>query len=306
VLDAFRIPRYTPSNQSAAPLNSIQLDLPGDTAVTYSSGPGIPPEGIESGTLNLGDLGISQTLPFSLTVLVNGAPESGLIELPFHLRSAATDPITVTVTLLVEAIPGVPEQTEIKPEETPQILDGEPTVWQMGYTPPGSSAFTGAATYSYPIAVPPGIGGLTPSLVLSYNSRGIEDQESLLLSQGFGSGWAMPQAEIINGNAMRWADEWPGFQFCDGFDNDRFTLLLNGITYHLKARTGVYRHGPYDALGDPGISIEYKGNSTANVTGEYWLVRTADGTEYTFGKSEHAEQVISPLKHWLQVKGMRQ
>lgn len=37
-------------------------------------------------------------------------------------------------------------------------------------------------------------------------------------------------------------------------------------------------------------------NDTANVSGEFWRVKTADGTTYTFGKTEDAEQVIWPME----------
>src|SRR5262245_39444210 len=47
----------------------------------------------------------------------------------------------------------------------------------------------GAATYSYPIAVPPGRGGMAPQLALSYSSSGA-------LRGGIAVGWALPLPAI--------------------------------------------------------------------------------------------------------------
>ncbi len=96
-------------NLSAFPLTSMQLDVPTHTAVHYTAGPAIPPEGIPSGTLELGDLPaavitptlITTSMPITLTARVTGQPAGGLLALPFHLRTAATDPLTATVTLSV-------------------------------------------------------------------------------------------------------------------------------------------------------------------------------------------------------------
>lgn len=295
-------------NLSPYPLTSMQLDVPPHTAVTYTAGPTIPPEGIPGGTLELGDLPaaiitptlITTSMPITLTARVTGQPAGGLLALPFHLRTAATDPLTATVTLSVtlslNGESGGESGDGDKGLAAPEAMNSEPARWQMAYTPPGVSSFTGAATTSYPIVAPPGIGGLTPALNISYNSRGFEGLQAPYAASGFGVGWGMPQPQITNGNAAAMFDTDPdNFGACDPFQNSLFTLSLNGASYPLQARSGVYRHGRYDALGDPSLFIEYKNSGATNVTGEYWLVKTADGTSYIFGQSEQAEQVVSPL-----------
>ncbi|MCI0397132.1 MAG: hypothetical protein L0322_19625, partial [Chloroflexi bacterium] len=175
-----------------------------------------------------------------------------------------------------------------------QILS-EPEPWEFTYNPPGASGFTGAANYSYAFSVPPGAGGLAPSLSLSYGSRGVDSMKDPVMSTGFGAGWSMPQAEISNGNAteMYLANGGNGHNF----DNRLFTLVLNGVTHHLEplALDPEGRHGRYIANGDPSLYIEYKDNAPGNVTGEYWIVRASDGTTYTFGLTEDAEQVVAPI-----------
>jgi len=178
----------------------------------------------------------------------------------------------------------------------------EPEIWKLLYNPPGASAYTGAATYQYPIDLPPGIGGLTPDLSLNYSSRPAEGMRKPAMGSGFGVGWSLPQAQINNGNTGKMYDFNGG---ASDFQNYNFTLVLNGVTYYLK-KLETYdnrSHGSYQAVGGPDLRIEYLDdgyqgkpeNDTGNVTGEFWRVRTADGTTYTFGFTEGAEQVIWPV-----------
>ena len=49
------------------------------------------------------------------------------------------------------------------------------------------------------------------------------------MGQGFGAGWALPQAQINNGNSgLMYGDKNGG---CSDYGNWRFTLVLNGATY---------------------------------------------------------------------------
>jgi YD repeat-containing protein len=127
------------------------------------------------------------------------------------------------------------------------------------------------------------------------------------MSQGFGAGWSLPSAEIVNGNAASWYDVAnDGSGVCDSFDPTAYTLYLNGASYPLEyidTTPNMSRHGEYTAVGDPSLRIrqevhnsEIDPNNNHNVTGEYWEVATGDGTVYLFGFNEHAEQVIGPLK----------
>lgn len=185
------------------------------------------------------------------------------------------------------------------------LLEG-PEPWALTYTPPGASIFTGAAQYSYALDLPPGVGGLTPSLGLHYNSRGLEELDNPVMARGFGIGWSMPQMEITNGSAERFYDRKPEYNTCPDkpLIPERFTLAINGASYVLRPRVLApdNRHGEYVAVGDPSLKIEYieevaGSPAVPNLTGEYWRVSLASGTSYTFGYSEDAEQVIAPLKN---------
>src|SRR3989344_7444241 len=51
--------------------------------------------------------------------------------------------------------------------------------------------FTGAATYSYPIEVPPGTNGLQPEISINYNSQNYLKYPNIL-----GSGWGLSESYI--------------------------------------------------------------------------------------------------------------
>ncbi|OGO16652.1 MAG: hypothetical protein A2Z14_09880 [Chloroflexi bacterium RBG_16_48_8] len=80
------------------------------------------------------------------------------------------------------------------------------------------SPFTGAATYSLPIEVPPGPGGLQPSLSLNYNSQMVDSANSKTQASWVGMGWSLETGYIqrnMNGTA-------------DFEGDDTFTLHVNG------------------------------------------------------------------------------
>jgi hypothetical protein len=72
-----------------------------------------------------------------------------------------------------------------------------PTQWTPGWNPPAVSNFSGAATYNYPIEVPPGRNGLQPNLALSYNSRSIDGLIHSPTHGDVATGWSMEDISII-------------------------------------------------------------------------------------------------------------
>ncbi|MBK7893436.1 MAG: hypothetical protein IPJ90_00755 [Anaerolineaceae bacterium] len=85
---------------------------------------------------------------------------------------------------------------------------------------------------------------------------------------------------------------------------DKYILVLNGQSYNLEEVVANSDYGRYAAKGAPGLYIArhndmgagngYSG-SPDNVTGEYWLVQTIDGTIYRFGYDTDSEQVMANL-----------
>lgn len=142
------------------------------------------------------------------------------------------------------------------------------------------SGFTGAGSYSYPIQVPPGPGGLQPSLALSYNTQEVDSSSSRSQASWVGMGWSMDTGYI-----QRNMNGTPNY-----FEDDTFSLVMNGvgglllptesqqggantIDYHL-ANENYWLVRQYLASGDVG---GYNGDYSQ------WVVFAPDGTKYYFG-----------------------
>jgi RHS repeat-associated protein len=138
--------------------------------------------------------------------------------------------------------------------------------------------FTGAATYSMQLEVPPGPGGLQPSLTLSYNSQVVDGADNRTQASWVGMGWSLDTGYIqrnMHGTL-------------EHSEDDTFTLVAAGVSSLLLPVP--------DADGDPNTD-DYK---TADdsfwrirryrsmvLSGywqdtSYWLVWDKSGNKYTF------------------------
>ncbi len=107
-----------------------------------------------------------------------------------------------------------------------------------------SDLFTGGATISYPLDLPPGRGGLTPSLSFNYSSNSVYGP--MLGRDANGTGKHDAYDIVPDGTHQNWTDQlftqssqiglgWDlsglGSVFRDS--NNRYTLVLNGQSYRL-------------------------------------------------------------------------
>ncbi len=127
----------------------------------------------------------------------------------------------------------------------------------------GVDLITGAATYQYPLQVPPGTHGVQPNLSLVYNSGAADtllDQQAGLVGHGFelaGLGWI--QLDVDTGD---------------------YYLNLNGVSEKLiqeGSSTSYYTEHPTY------WKISFLDGGDNGVDSKYWLVTTQDGTQYRFG-----------------------
>ena len=149
------------------------------------------------------------------------------------------------------------------------------------------SGFTGSATYSFPIQVPPGPGGLQPSLELSYNSQTVDGANSRVQASWVGMGWSLD-----TGSIQRNMNGTPSY-----FDDDTFSLEMNGvgglllpiadqdsdpntIDYHFEAER-FWRVRQYLSTGNVG---GYDGDIG------FWVVWDPNGTQYYFGNYADGSQ----------------
>ena len=86
------------------------------------------------------------------------------------------------------------------------------------------SAFTGAATYSFPIWTPPGRGGLQPSVSLSYNSQTVDGANKQTQAGIPGMGWSL-SAKMGVTRSMNGTD--------DDLSDDTFSFSAGGVSSSL-------------------------------------------------------------------------
>ncbi|HNT78272.1 MAG TPA: RHS repeat-associated core domain-containing protein [Anaerolineae bacterium] len=175
---------------------------------------------------------------------------------------------------------------------------------------PDVSTFTGAATYAYDFPLPAGRAGLAPDLALTYSSAAFNGLLGVVQSNYVGSGWNLGgQIAIVRAIKTRIAPigaSDPILQW--DYAND-FTLLLGGAAYRLAGpepltASGGCRYYAEDApqlrvmrYTPAGDQSQYCGYGPAGAAGlantsqEYWVVTTAQGTQYRLGFTADAEQV---------------
>ncbi|HEX5114174.1 MAG TPA: RHS repeat-associated core domain-containing protein [Pseudonocardiaceae bacterium] len=156
--------------------------------------------------------------------------------------------------------------------------------------PSGQWQSGGAAddfSYSYPIDVPDVPGGFTPQVQLAYDSQSVDGLTSSTNNQAswIGDGWDYSPGFIERSyqscqqnptGATKTGDDcWS--------DNNQLTLSLNGKNSVLVQGAD----GTYHPQQDGGEIVQAKtGGTNGSQGGEYFVVTTDDGTQYTFGLNE--------------------
>jgi RHS repeat-associated protein len=134
-----------------------------------------------------------------------------------------------------------------------------------------TSLYSGAFAYSYPIDVPPGTGGLAPSLSLAYNS-----QEAV--RRGWvGSGWRLGDNYVQRDLNRTLGDD----------KDDMYQLFLDGARYDLvfASSDGLYHTDPETYL------VVDNRSGALNRKGGYWIVRSKEGSTYEFGYNSDSELI---------------
>ncbi|MFH0860213.1 MAG: toxin TcdB middle/N-terminal domain-containing protein, partial [Candidatus Altiarchaeota archaeon] len=133
-----------------------------------------------------------------------------------------------------------------------------------------TSLFTCGGSYSYPLKLPPGTNGLTPQVVLSYNSHGSKGRAGFA-----GLGWDLNLDYV-----QRDVNYTP-----DDTADDSFDLIFNGQKHDLIYNTS---DGRYHTRVESYLYISNQ-SGAPNTEGDYWVVITWGGTEYRFGYNNDSE-----------------
>ncbi|WP_077003638.1 RHS repeat-associated core domain-containing protein [Saccharothrix sp. ALI-22-I] len=153
------------------------------------------------------------------------------------------------------------------------------------WTAGGSS---GDFTWSYPVRVPPAVGGAAPRVEFGYSAQSVDGRMAASNNQpswlGEGFDWSpgfverkyKPCAEDMAGgnNTTATGDQ------CWATDNA--TVSFNGRGGELVHEDGK----GWRLRGDDGSRIEHRtGSPNGDENGEHWVVTTTDGTQYWFGRN---------------------
>ncbi len=146
------------------------------------------------------------------------------------------------------------------------VFDIDVNNWQACHLPTIDSfqvsGFTGAATYSYPIEVPPGPGGFQPNLSLSYNSQVVDQSTFKSQASWVGMGWSLDTGSIeLNTHGT---STWTG--------DDTYSLNVGGVSTQIIEDNG----GTYHAADENFWKINY------DATNKVWTVKDKTGNTYVF------------------------
>jgi hypothetical protein len=163
--------------------------------------------------------------------------------------------------------------------------------WQAGTLPTlknfQTSGFSGAATYSYPITLPPGPGGLQPSLALTYNSNVVDGATNRTQASWVGMGWDLTTGSIdrnMNGTSTYRASvgNHGGQTLYETrwyTSDDTFSLTLNGQSWMLLPSATISTNvTEYRTMNESFLRIRYYGG-----TDNYWMIWDKTGNLYKFG-----------------------
>ncbi|MFE2282591.1 RHS repeat-associated core domain-containing protein [Streptomyces sp. NPDC059443] len=145
-----------------------------------------------------------------------------------------------------------------------------------------SGSNSGGFSWSYPIAVPDGLGGTKPSITLSYSSQAVDGRTAATNNQAswIGEGWDYSPGFVERGFKPCAKDgQSESSEQCLAGDNATFSLGGKSSTLVKDDKTGVWK-----LEGDDASKVErLTGATNGDNNGEYWKVTTTDGTQYYFG-----------------------
>ena len=158
------------------------------------------------------------------------------------------------------------------------LFDFDIDNWQSSMLPRMDGAqvsdYTGAASYSIPIEVPDGPGGLKPSLSLDYNSQVVDSSTVQTQADWVGMGWSIDTGYVERN--MYGTD--------DSLQDDSFNLVLNGVSSMLlKDANGTQGSiDTYHTADETFMLIQYDSSS------DTWTVKDKTGMVYVFGADSSA------------------
>jgi len=151
------------------------------------------------------------------------------------------------------------------------------------------NTYSGAASFSVPVELPPGRGGLTPGLSLTYDSGRLgEMRQYTSVASWAGQGWDLSVGSI----QVEYDPNLPARVFLDlgGFGGELLADGMDGSSYIWRARDEQY------------VRIR----TTCNDFTCPWVVTDKRGTRYTFWPSRYYRESATVLRQYRFDLGMAQ
>ena len=154
----------------------------------------------------------------------------------------------------------------------------------------------GGFTYSIPIATPPVQAGPVPDVSLNYSSQSTDGKTSASNSQAsiIGEGWSMPTSYIerlfkpcINDGGTTPQTCWSS-PYSNNKNEAAYVLSLGGTTHELVWTGNGTNSATYVAVSEPTLKVTRHYGAAGRTgngdnDGEYFEVKTPDGSVYRFG-----------------------
>ncbi|MEV4062421.1 polymorphic toxin-type HINT domain-containing protein [Nonomuraea dietziae] len=155
---------------------------------------------------------------------------------------------------------------------------------------------SGDFTWSYPLRVPPGLGGPEPQIALSYSSARVDGRMASANNQpswiGEGFDWHPGFIERRYGSCSK--------DMADGANNREKTgdlcWVTDNATLSLPGHSGeLIKNGDrWHLRDDDGTKIERRtGAANGDDDGEWWIATTTDGTQYWFGGRAGSQSTLT-------------
>jgi len=216
-----------------------------------------------------------QVLYFDLQKRSWVAVETDTIAIDEQKITGLTDHFTDYMAGVIQA-PESPETSSFTPTTISGIEAAVPTAGVVQIQPPVANQ-KGDGTVDFPIALPQGRGGLTPSLSVTYNNNGG--------SGPVGYGWDIP-VQSISVDSRFGVPLYSSSKETEIYQlNGEDLLLQSGTTLYQPHRTSTYINRVTDATFVPKVEgafskIVRKGTTPANY---YWIVYDKSGKKYYYG-----------------------
>ncbi|WP_327262960.1 hypothetical protein OG444_16845 [Streptomyces sp. NBC_01232] len=156
-----------------------------------------------------------------------------------------------------------------------------------------SGGNTGGFAWTYPIAVPEGLGGTKPTVALSYSSQAVDGRTAATNNQAswIGEGWDYSPG-YVERQFKPCAKDGQADSSEQCLAGENATMSLNGKS---SALVRDDKSGTWRLEGDDASKVErLTGASNGDNNGEHWKITTADGTQYYFGAGRKPGSSTAP------------